>query len=61
MHVTVSRSNTEYMCVNEKETSGRVRPQGAEVMKVQEFKYLGTTVQSFRGDKDGQDQEERGH
>ena len=33
----VSRSKTEYMCVNERETSGIVRLQGAEVVKVQEF------------------------
>ncbi|KAK3564694.1 hypothetical protein QTP86_024843 [Hemibagrus guttatus] len=42
----VSRSKTEYMCVNESEGSGTVRLQGEEVMKVQEFKYLGSTVQS---------------
>ncbi|KAK3560234.1 hypothetical protein QTP86_002183 [Hemibagrus guttatus] len=34
----VSRSKTEYMCVNEREGSGTVR--------LQEFKYLGSTVQS---------------
>ncbi|KAK3520903.1 hypothetical protein QTP86_003762 [Hemibagrus guttatus] len=42
----VSRSKTEYMCVNEREGSGTVRLQGDEVKKVQEFKYLGSTVQS---------------
>ncbi|KAK3548030.1 hypothetical protein QTP70_003062 [Hemibagrus guttatus] len=42
----VSRSNTKYMCVNEREGSGTVRLQGEEVKKVQEFKYLGSTVQS---------------
>ncbi|KAK3569152.1 hypothetical protein QTP86_025431 [Hemibagrus guttatus] len=42
----VSRSKTEYMCVNEREGSGTVRIQGEEVKKVQEFKYLGSTVQS---------------
>ncbi|KAK3521075.1 hypothetical protein QTP86_006999 [Hemibagrus guttatus] len=42
----VSRSKTEYMCVNEREGSGTVRLQGEEVKKVQEFKYLGSTVQS---------------
>ncbi|KAK3546399.1 hypothetical protein QTP70_026289, partial [Hemibagrus guttatus] len=40
----VSRSKTEYMCVNEREGSGTVRLQGEEVKKVQE--YLGSTVQS---------------
>ncbi|KAK3536298.1 hypothetical protein QTP86_001402, partial [Hemibagrus guttatus] len=42
----VSRSKTEYMCVNEREGSGTVKLQGEEVKKVQEFKYLGSTVQS---------------
>ncbi|KAK3564578.1 hypothetical protein QTP86_022817 [Hemibagrus guttatus] len=42
----VSRSKTEYMCVNEMEGSGTARLQGEEVKKVQEFKYLGSTVQS---------------
>ncbi|KAK3541767.1 hypothetical protein QTP86_003516 [Hemibagrus guttatus] len=42
----VSHSKTEYMCVNEREGSGTVRLQGEEVKKVQEFKYLGSTVQS---------------
>ncbi|KAK3534157.1 hypothetical protein QTP86_002304 [Hemibagrus guttatus] len=42
----VSRSKTEYMCVNEREGIGTVRLQGEEVKKVQEFKYLASTVQS---------------
>ncbi|KAK3532164.1 hypothetical protein QTP86_009044 [Hemibagrus guttatus] len=42
----VSRSKTEYMCVNEREGSGTVRLQAEEVKKVQDFKYLGSTVQS---------------
>ncbi|MCJ8732893.1 hypothetical protein PDJAM_G00217090 [Pangasius djambal] len=42
----VSRSKTEYICVNEREGSGTVRLQGEEVKKVQEFKYLGSTVQT---------------
>lgn len=36
----VSRSKTEYMCVNKRENSGMLRFQGAEMVKVQEFKYL---------------------
>ncbi|KAK3546573.1 hypothetical protein QTP70_029961, partial [Hemibagrus guttatus] len=44
----VSGSKTEYMCVNEREGSGTVRLQGEEVKNVQEFKYLGSTVQSNR-------------
>ncbi|KAK3542546.1 hypothetical protein QTP86_028673 [Hemibagrus guttatus] len=53
----VSGSKTEYMCVNEREGSGTVRLQGEEVKKVQEFKYLGSTVQS-NGEcgKEGQNQ-----
>ncbi|KAI5621482.1 hypothetical protein C0J50_18891 [Silurus asotus] len=42
-------SRTEYMCVNEREGSGGVRLQGEEVEKVEkveEFRYLGSTVQS---------------
>ncbi|KAK3558446.1 hypothetical protein QTP86_018105, partial [Hemibagrus guttatus] len=42
----VSRSKTEDTCVNEREGSGTVRLQGEEVKKVQECKYLGSTVQS---------------
>ena len=39
-------SKTEYMCVNEKDPSGTVKLQGAEIKKVEDFKYLGSTVQS---------------
>ncbi|KAK2879894.1 hypothetical protein Q8A73_023706 [Channa argus] len=42
----LSRSKTEYMCVNERDPGGMVRLQEAEVKKVQDFKYLGSTVQS---------------
>ncbi|KAK3558847.1 hypothetical protein QTP86_028719, partial [Hemibagrus guttatus] len=42
----VSRSKTEHVCVNEREGSGTVRLQDEEVKKVQEFKYLGSTVHS---------------
>ncbi|KAI5628469.1 receptor tyrosine-protein kinase erbB-3 precursor [Silurus asotus] len=42
----LSRSKTEYMCVNEREGSGVVRLQGEELQKVEEFKYLGSIVQS---------------
>lgn len=34
------------MCVNKSETGGKVKMQGAEVVKVDEFKYLGSTIQS---------------
>ena len=39
-------SKTEYMCVNEKDPGGTVKLQGAEIKKVEDFKYLGSTVQS---------------
>ncbi|GLD52571.1 myosin-IIIa-like protein [Lates japonicus] len=42
----VSHSKTEYMCVNERDPRGKVRLQGVEIMKVEDFKYLGSTVQS---------------
>ena len=42
----VSLSKTEYMCVNERDPSRTVRLQGAEVKKVEDFKYLGSTVHS---------------
>ncbi|KAK4307254.1 hypothetical protein Pmani_020967 [Petrolisthes manimaculis] len=42
----VSRSKTEYLAVNVREGGGAVRLQGVEVAKVNEFKYLGSTVQS---------------
>ena len=42
----VIRSKTEYMCLNGREDSGMVRIQRVEVVKVDEFKYLGSTVQS---------------
>ena len=41
----VSRSKTEYLSVNEKGDSDTAQLQGAEVIKVDEFKYLGSTVQ----------------
>lgn len=31
------------MCVNKSETGGKVKMQGAEIVKVDEFKYLGST------------------
>ncbi|KAI5608993.1 methyltransferase-like protein 17, mitochondrial isoform X2 [Silurus asotus] len=42
----VSRSKTEFMCVNEREGSGGVRLQGEEVEKVEEFR----TVTLYRSD-----------
>lgn len=34
------------MCANEGEAGGKVKVQGIEVVKVDEFKYLGSTIQS---------------
>ena len=44
--MTVSRRKTEYMCVNERQDngSGTVKMKGEEVAKVEDFKYLGSTV-----------------
>uniref|UniRef100_A0A3B4CLA2 ribonuclease H n=1 Tax=Pygocentrus nattereri TaxID=42514 RepID=A0A3B4CLA2_PYGNA len=42
----VSRDKMEYMCVNEREAGGKVKMQGVEVVKVDDFKYLGSTIQS---------------
>ena len=39
---------TEYMCVNERNLSRTVRLQGAEIKKMEDFKNLGSTVQSNR-------------
>ena len=41
----VNRRKTEYMCVNERQVKGTVKMQ-EEVAKVEDFKYLGSTVQS---------------
>ena len=43
----VSHSKTKYMCVSERDPSGTVRLQEAEIKKVGDFKYLGLTVQSY--------------
>ena len=44
----VNRRKTEYMCVNERQDtgSGTVKMQGEGVAKVDDFKYMGSTVQS---------------
>ncbi|CAG10194.1 unnamed protein product [Tetraodon nigroviridis] len=42
----VSHSKTEYMCLNERHPSGRLRLQRKEIKKVEDFKYLGSPVQS---------------
>ena len=42
----VNRRKTDYMCVNERQVKGTVKMQGEEVAKVEDFNYLGSTVQS---------------
>ncbi|XP_063593838.1 uncharacterized protein LOC134770829 [Penaeus indicus] len=42
--VKVSRSKTKYMFVNERDGDGRVSMENIEIKKVQEFKYLGSTM-----------------
>ena len=42
----VNRRNTVYMCVNERQVNGTVKRQGEGVAKVEDFKYMGSTVQS---------------
>ena len=44
----VSCSKTEYMRVNERNPSGTEKLQGAEIKKVKEFKYLGSTVRATK-------------
>ena len=41
----LNRRKTEDMCVNERQVNGTVKMQGEEVAKVEDFKYLGSTIQ----------------
>ena len=41
----VSRSKTEYLCINGGNDKETVKMEDTKVTKVQEFKYLGSTVQ----------------
>ena len=50
MKVSVSRSKTENMYVNERSDGKMVLLQGVEVPKVKEFRYLGSTVQCNGGE-----------
>ena len=42
----VNRRKTEYMCVNERQVNITLKIQGEKVATVEDFKYLGLTVQS---------------
>ena len=41
----VSRSKTEYLCINKRNDNGTVKMENKKVPRVKEFKYLGSTVQ----------------
>ena len=41
----VSRSNTEYLCINGGNDDKIVKTEDKKVPRVKEFKYLGSTVQ----------------
>ena len=41
----VSRSKTEYLCINQKNDKETVKMEDTKVPRVKEFKYLGSTVQ----------------
>ena len=42
----VNWRKAEYMCVNEMQVNGTVKMQGEEVPEVENFRYLGSTIQS---------------
>lgn len=44
MKCSSSRSKAEHMCVNERDTGATVKMQEAEIVKVEEFKYVGSTM-----------------
>ena len=45
----VSRQKTEYLCIGEGEADEEVKLQGEKLKRVEEFKYLGSTVQMDGG------------
>ena len=42
----VNRRKMEYTCLKQRQGKGTLKMQGEEVAKVEDFKYLGSTVQS---------------
>ena len=42
----VNRRKTEYMCMNERQVNGTMKMQEEEVAQVEDFTYLGSTVQT---------------
>ena len=59
----VNRRKTEYMCVNERQDNGSsaVQMQGEDVGKLEDFKYLGSTVQSNESAEEKRRREYRQH
>ena len=47
--IKVSRSKTEYLCVNGRNDKETVKMENTKVPRVKEFKYLGSTVQESGG------------
>ena len=47
--IKVSRSKTEYLCINGRNDDETVKIEDAKVPRVKEFKYLGSTVQESGG------------
>ncbi|KAF4070145.1 hypothetical protein AMELA_G00296780 [Ameiurus melas] len=52
----VSRQKTEYLFIGKRELVGEVKMQGEKLKRVEDFKYLGSTVQT-----DGGVERERGN
>lgn len=46
--VKVSRNKPEFKRLNERDTGGKVNMQRVEIVKVYEFKYLGSSIQKKR-------------
>ena len=45
--IKVSRSKTEYLCINEGNDNEKVNMEDTKIPRVKEFKYLGLTVQKI--------------
>ena len=45
----VSRSKTDYLCINEENGNETVKMEDTTVTRVKKFKYLGSTVQKSGG------------
>ena len=47
--IKVSRSKTEYLCINEGNDNKTLKMEDTKVPRVKEFKYLGSTIQESGG------------